>query len=65
MGERDREMAKTLDYFDLDVERDDMNILKRGGWFTDTIVSAYFKYVERDFIVLLKNDTYNTKKQIH
>ena len=37
--------SKTLDYFDVDVEREDMDILKRGGLFTDTIVTAYFKYV--------------------
>jgi Ulp1 family protease len=37
--------SKSLDYFDIDLEREDMDILKRGGWFTDTIMTAYFKYV--------------------
>ena len=37
--------SKSLDYFDIDLEQEDMDILKRGGWFTDTIMTAYFKYV--------------------
>ena len=33
------------DYFDLEIERKDVDVLENGGWLTDIVISAYFKYV--------------------
>lgn len=44
----DRELGTNFlyDYFDLEINRKDVQALERGGWLTDIVIAGYFRYVK-------------------